>query len=38
MLDLVRELAASPWLWVAVFLIAGLDALLPFMPSETTVV
>jgi membrane protein DedA with SNARE-associated domain len=38
MLDLVRELAASPWLWVVVFLIAGLDALLPFMPSETTVV
>jgi membrane protein DedA with SNARE-associated domain len=38
MLDLVRELAASPWLWAAVFLIAGLDALLPFMPSETTVV
>lgn len=28
----------SPWLWVAVLLIAGLDALLPFMPSETTVV
>jgi membrane protein DedA with SNARE-associated domain len=38
MLDLVRDLAASPWLWAAVFLIAGLDALLPFMPSETAVV
>lgn len=38
MLEIVRELAASPWLWAAVFLIAGLDALLPFMPSETTVV
>jgi membrane protein DedA with SNARE-associated domain len=37
-LEIVRELAASPWLWAAVFLIAGLDALLPFMPSETTVV
>ncbi|MEV6606875.1 VTT domain-containing protein [Kutzneria sp. NPDC051319] len=38
MLDLVRELANSPWLWTAVFFIAALDALLPFMPSETTVV
>jgi membrane-associated protein len=28
----------SPWLWVVVFAVAGLDALLPFMPSETTVV
>jgi membrane protein DedA with SNARE-associated domain len=37
-LDIVRELAGSPWLWVAVFVIAALDALLPFMPSETTVV
>jgi membrane protein DedA with SNARE-associated domain len=27
----------SPWLWVIVFAMAGLDALLPFMPSETTV-
>ncbi|WP_230423160.1 DedA family protein [Prauserella cavernicola] len=27
----------SPWLWVIVFLVSGLDALLPFMPSETTV-
>ena len=24
MLEIVRELASSPWLWVAVFLIAGL--------------
>ncbi|MFC0544821.1 DedA family protein [Kutzneria chonburiensis] len=38
MLELVRELANSPWLWTAVFFIAALDALLPFMPSETTVV
>lgn len=28
----------SPWLWIAVFVVAGLDALLPFMPSEATVI
>ncbi|MFJ9408422.1 DedA family protein [Streptomyces sp. NPDC101393] len=28
----------SPWLWLTVLLVSGLDALLPFMPSETTVV
>jgi membrane-associated protein len=38
MLEIVRALANSPWLWTAVFFIAALDALLPFMPSETTVV
>ncbi|GAA3430630.1 DedA family protein [Kutzneria kofuensis] len=38
MLEIVRLLASSPWLWAAVFVIAALDALLPFMPSETTVV
>jgi membrane-associated protein len=31
-------LAGSPWLPVVVFAVAGLDALLPFMPSESTVV
>lgn len=36
--ELLRGTLGSPWLWVLVFLIAGLDALLPFMPSETTVV
>ncbi|WP_370946251.1 DedA family protein [Amycolatopsis sp. cg5] len=35
---LLRESVGSPWLWVIVFGVAGLDALLPFMPSETTVV
>jgi membrane-associated protein len=30
--------AGSPWLLVVVLLVAGLDALLPFMPSESTVV
>ncbi|GAA1206071.1 VTT domain-containing protein [Prauserella alba] len=28
----------EPWLWLVVFAIAGLDALLPFMPSESTVI
>ncbi|MEW2500491.1 MULTISPECIES: VTT domain-containing protein [unclassified Amycolatopsis] len=36
--DLLRGALGSPWLWVLVFAVAGLDALLPFMPSETTVV
>jgi membrane-associated protein len=43
--DTVNQVAAvlhhilgSPWLWLIVFVVAGLDALLPFMPSETTVV
>ena len=31
-------LAAGPWLLAVVFLVAGADALLPFMPSESTVV
>lgn len=30
--------AASPWILVVVFVVAALDALLPFMPSEWTVV
>jgi membrane-associated protein len=29
---------AGPWVLAVVFVVAGLDALLPFMPSETTVV
>jgi membrane protein DedA with SNARE-associated domain len=28
----------TSWVWLVVFLVAGLDALLPFMPSETTVI
>ena len=36
--ELIRGTLGSPWLWLLVFAIAGLDALLPFMPSETTVV
>jgi membrane protein DedA with SNARE-associated domain len=36
--ELLRDALGSPWLWVLVFAVSGLDALLPFMPSETTVV
>jgi membrane protein DedA with SNARE-associated domain len=36
--DALHSMIGSPWLWVVVFVVAGLDALLPFMPSETTVV
>ena len=28
----------TPWVWLVVFLVAGLDALLPLMPSEATVI
>jgi membrane protein DedA with SNARE-associated domain len=38
MTDALHSMIDSPWLWVVVFAVAGLDALLPFMPSETTVV
>jgi membrane-associated protein len=34
----LQGLAGSPWVLVVVFLVAGLDAVLPFMPSESTVV
>jgi membrane protein DedA with SNARE-associated domain len=34
----IDVLAAGPWVLVLVFVVAGLDAVLPFMPSETTVV
>jgi membrane-associated protein len=35
---ILNAIAASPWVLALVFLIAGLDAVLPFMPSESTVV
>ncbi|AHI01961.1 hypothetical protein GCM10010174_85630 [Kutzneria viridogrisea] len=38
LVGLLHELVSSPWLWLVVFAVATLDALLPFMPSETTVV
>jgi membrane-associated protein len=34
----LEGLAGSPWVLVVVFAVAGLDAVLPFMPSESTVV
>jgi membrane-associated protein len=34
----LHSLAGSPWVLVAVFAVAGLDAVLPFMPGESTVV
>ncbi|WP_327702470.1 VTT domain-containing protein [Streptomyces decoyicus] len=34
----LQGMLGSPWLWLIVLLVSGLDALLPFMPSETTVV
>ncbi|MGW7579037.1 DedA family protein [Streptomyces sp. NPDC054765] len=36
--DPLQGMLGSPWLWLVVLLVSGLDALLPFMPSETTVV
>ncbi len=33
----LQGLLDSPWLWLVVLLVSGLDAVLPFMPSETTV-
>jgi hypothetical protein len=36
--DHLQRMVHSPWLWIALFLVAGLDASLPFMPSETTVI
>lgn len=45
MFDVLHDITAvlqshldEPWLWLLVFAVAGLDALLPFMPSETTVI
>jgi membrane-associated protein len=36
--DFLQGLLPSPWLWAVVFVISALDALLPFMPSDTTVI
>ncbi len=36
--ELLQGTLSSPWLWLIVFAVAALDALLPFMPSETTVI
>jgi membrane protein DedA with SNARE-associated domain len=34
----LHTVAGSPWVLAVVFVVAGLDAILPFMPSESTVV
>jgi len=34
----IEVLTAGPWVLMLVFVVAGLDAILPFMPSESTVV
>jgi membrane-associated protein len=36
--DTLEGLAESPWLWLVVFIVSALDALLPFMPSDTTMI
>ncbi|OLT48797.1 hypothetical protein BJF85_11865 [Saccharomonospora sp. CUA-673] len=36
--SLLQSHLNDPWLWLLVFLFAGVDALLPFMPSEATVI
>ncbi|UJW33792.1 VTT domain-containing protein [Saccharothrix sp. AJ9571] len=38
MLEFLQAALGSPWLWLLVFAVSALDALLPFMPSETAVV
>jgi membrane-associated protein len=35
---LLQSTVDSPWLWLIVFLVTMLDALIPFSPSETTLV
>lgn len=38
MTEFLQGLLPSPWLWAVVFVVSALDALLPFMPSDTTVI
>jgi membrane protein DedA with SNARE-associated domain len=38
MTDYLHGLLPSPWLWAVVFVISAMDGLLPFMPSDTTVI
>ncbi|MFP3989329.1 DedA family protein [Streptomyces sp. E11-3] len=37
-MTLIQVLVDSPWFWPVIFVLAGLDAVFPFMPSETAVV
>lgn len=36
--EFLQGLVPSPWLWAVVFVVSALDALLPFMPSDTTII
>lgn len=38
LLDLVREVVASPWVYAALFLLAALDGFFPVVPGETAIV
>jgi membrane-associated protein len=38
MTDFLEGLLPSPWLWAVVLLVSALDGLLPFMPSDTTLI
>lgn len=37
-LDLIQQTLASPWLYLLIAVIAGLDSLVPIVPSETVVI
>lgn len=36
--EFMQGMLGSPWLWAVVFVVSALDALLPFMPSDTTMI
>lgn len=38
MTDFLQGLLPSPWLWAVVLVVSALDGLLPFMPSDTTLI
>ncbi|MEV0615140.1 VTT domain-containing protein [Nonomuraea sp. NPDC050404] len=38
LLDLVRDLMQSPWIYVILFVVTALDAVLPLVPSESVVI
>ncbi|MFC4014572.1 DedA family protein [Nonomuraea purpurea] len=38
LLDLVRDLITSPWIYVILFTVTALDAVLPLVPSESVVI
>ncbi|WP_434742372.1 DedA family protein [Micromonospora sp. SH-82] len=38
LLDLLRETVTSPWVYLVIFLVTGVDAVFPVVPGETVVV